>query len=64
MADFLPMEQFTEKHADKFKPSQIKWLSRFRHSNGLAASGALVIVSRRMYINESKFAAWFAAQTV
>ncbi len=62
LADFTPIDLFTEKHKDKLKPSQIRWLARFRKQNGLAESGALVIVSRRMYINEPKFADWFASQ--
>lgn len=62
LADFTPVDQFTEKHKDKLNASQIRWLARFRKQNGLAESGAMVKVSNRLYINEPKFANWFASQ--
>lgn len=63
LADFTPLEEFSKKQGGKLKPSQIRWMSRFRHTNGLSACGAIVIVSRKMYIHEGKFSEWFAKQT-
>lgn len=63
LADFTPIEEFSLKQDGKLKPSQIRWMSRFRHTNGLSACGAIVIVSRKMYIHEGKFSEWFAQQT-
>ncbi|MEQ1637495.1 MAG: hypothetical protein ABL903_12465 [Methylococcales bacterium] len=60
LADFIPKDKFKKKHADKLKPGAIDWLVRLRHENGLAE--AIVIVSRKTFINEIKFAEWFAAQ--
>jgi len=54
LADFLPIEDYQRQHADKLSKSQLKWLARFRDSNGLSECGAIVNVSRKLYVNTKK----------
>ena len=58
----LILEKFQEKHADKFKASQLGWFLRNRDRNGLTESGAVILAARKFYINETLFAQWFASQ--
>lgn len=60
--DFLSLDNFQKKHADKFTRTSLNWLLRFRDRNGLAASGAVIMVNRKFFLHESRFAAWFNNQ--
>lgn len=62
LVDFLPIEDYQRLHADKLSKSQLKWLARFRDTNGLSECGAIVNVSRKLYVNSKKFSEWFANQ--
>lgn len=46
---------FAKKHSDKFSSGQISWLVKQRHNNGLSNSGAVIKISGKLYIIESKF---------
>ncbi|MEC4746937.1 hypothetical protein U2W12_00425 [Methylomicrobium sp. Wu6] len=62
LEDFQSLDNFQKKHADKFTKAQLNWLLRFRDRNGLAESGAVIMVARKFYLHESRFAAWFNSQ--
>lgn len=62
LADFLPIEDYQTLYADRLSKSQLKWLARFRDTNGLSECGAIVNVSRKLYVNTKKFSEWFANQ--
>lgn len=60
--DFEPQKVFAKQQQDKFTESQIAWLIRNRQSNGLQEAGAVVMVSRKFYINKPAFARWLLSQ--
>lgn len=62
LSDYLTPEKLQEKHADKLTLPQITWVLRNRDRNGLSKLGAVVLLSRKFYINEPLFAQWFASQ--
>ncbi|MGZ8907397.1 MAG: hypothetical protein ACXW1U_16945 [Methylobacter sp.] len=62
LADFVPIDEYQTQHSDKLSKTQLKWLARFRDTNGLSECGAIVNVSRKLYVNTKKFPEWFAAQ--
>jgi hypothetical protein len=62
LENILLLEKFQEKHADKFTRGQLTWLLRNRDRNGLSKSGAVIMLSRKPYINEPLFTQWFANQ--
>jgi hypothetical protein len=62
LEDFQSLDNFQKKHADKFTKAQLNWLLRFRDRNGLTKSGAVIMVARKFYLHESRFAAWFNTQ--
>jgi hypothetical protein len=62
LEDFLSLDNFQKKHADKFTKAQLNWLLRFRDRNGLTESGAVIMVARKFYLHEARFAAWFNTQ--
>jgi len=41
---------------------QLRWIVKTRHKNGLAEVGAVLIVSRKIYINIPLFWEWFLKQ--
>jgi hypothetical protein len=49
--------QLCENHK-AFKPGGIRSLIFNEHSNGLAKSGAIIRVGRKVLINEEKFFTW------
>lgn len=62
LSDFLTPEKLQEKYPDKLTLPQITWILRNRDRNGLAKSRAVVLLSRKFYISEPLFSAWFASQ--
>lgn len=54
---FLTIRQFAEIHK-AFTMGGMRALVFHEHSNGLAASGAIVRVGRKVLIDEAKFFAW------
>jgi len=55
------VNQFTDKH-NAFTKGGIRALVFNEHQNGLAKSGAIVRIGRKVLIDEAKFFAWVEAQ--
>ncbi|MGZ5031141.1 MAG: hypothetical protein ACXV8I_11160 [Methylobacter sp.] len=62
LSDFALLDDFARQHSNKLSPSQLRWLARHRDINGLAESGAIVCVSRKLYVHATRFSEWFAKQ--
>lgn len=62
LADFAKKDQFANENSHLFSEPQIDWLIRNRDENGLTESGAVVLVSRKVYFHRRRFAKWLAAQ--
>lgn len=62
LSDFTLLDDFARQHSDKLTQSQLRWLARHRDSNGLSECGAIVCVSRKLYIHTIRFSEWFAKQ--
>jgi hypothetical protein len=58
---YLTVNQFSEKHS-AFARGGLRALIFNENKNGLAQSGAIVRVGRKVLIDEGKFFAWIAAQ--
>ena len=58
---YLTVQQFTEKNK-AFTTGGLRALIFNEHSNGLAQSGAIVRIGRKVLIDETKFFAWVQAQ--
>lgn len=62
LSDFMLLDDFARQHSDKLTQSQLRWLARHRDSNGLSKCGAIVCVSRKLYVQTARFSEWFAEQ--
>jgi len=51
-----------QENSNLFTEGQINWLIKTRHKNGLAETGAILKISRKIYINKSIFFEWFMQQ--
>jgi hypothetical protein len=58
---FLTVSQLCDKHR-AFKTGGLRALIFNEDSNGLAKSGAIVRIGRKVLIDETKFFAWVEAQ--
>ncbi len=58
---YLTVQQFTEKNK-AFTTGGLRALIFNEHSNGLAQSGAIVRIGRKVLIDEAKFFGWVQAQ--
>jgi hypothetical protein len=58
---YLSVKQFTEKHP-AFTTGGLRSLIFNEHINGLAKSGVIVRIGRKVLIDEAKFFAWVAVQ--
>ncbi|MFI3136861.1 MAG: hypothetical protein QX197_08790 [Methylococcaceae bacterium] len=58
---YLTVQQFTAKHA-AFNTGGLRSLIFNEHQNGLAKSGAIVRIGRKVLIDEAKFFAWVELQ--
>jgi hypothetical protein len=54
---YLTVQQFTAKHT-AFTIGSIRFLIFNEHQNGLAESGVIVRIGRRILIDEAKFFGW------
>ena len=63
LADACTPETFVKENPELFTESQINWLIKTRKKNGLAESGAILKISRKIYILRTLFFAWFKKQT-
>jgi hypothetical protein len=52
---------FQQKHCDAFTVGGLRDCIFNEHKNGLANSGAIVRMGRKVLINEEKFFAWIEA---
>ena len=51
-----------EENPALFTKPQLDWLIKTRHKNGLFESGAVLKISRKLYLNKSIFIDWFLNQ--
>jgi hypothetical protein len=58
---YLTVEQFTAKHT-AFKKGGIRSIIFNESKNGLAKSGAIVRIGRKVLIDEAKFFSWVESQ--
>ena len=58
---YLTVQQFTAKHT-AFNTGGLLSLIFNEHKNGLAKSGAIVRIGRKVLIDEIKFFAWIESQ--
>jgi hypothetical protein len=58
---YLTVTQFIEKHI-AFKNGGIRALIFNENNNGLASSGALIRIGRKILIDEAKFFSWIELQ--
>lgn len=58
---YLTVNQFTAKHT-AFTNGGMRSLIFNEHQNGLAVSGAVIRIGRKVLVDESKFFAWVQAQ--
>jgi hypothetical protein len=61
MPTLFTVNQFTAKQP-AFNPGGIRSLIFNEHQNGLAKSGAIVRIGRKVLIDEPKFFAWIESQ--
>lgn len=55
-------EALVKEHPELFTCSQMNWLLKTREVNGLSQSGAVLKVSRKLYVNRGAFINWFMEQ--
>ena len=58
---YLTVQQFTKRH-QAFTIGGIRSLIFNEHQNGLAKSGAIIRIGRKVLIDEVKFFAWVESQ--
>lgn len=58
---YLSVQQFTKKH-QAFTVGGLRALIFNEHTNGLAKSGGVIRIGRKVLINEAKFFAWVELQ--
>ena len=58
---YLTVTQFCETHK-AFKPGGVRSLIFNEHTNGLAASGSIVRIGRKVLINCDRFFVWVESQ--
>jgi len=63
LQNLLTVYQFVEKYP-AFKIGGVRSLIFNEHKNGLAKSGAIVRVGRKVLLNEPKFFDWVQSQQV
>jgi len=61
MPKLSTVKQFTENHPAFTTGGLRAWIFN-EHTNGLAKSGAIVRIGRKVLIDEAKFFAWVEAQ--
>ena len=58
---YFTVQQFTKKH-QAFTVGGLRALIFNEHTNGLAKSGGVIRIGRKVLINEAKFFAWVELQ--
>jgi hypothetical protein len=62
LIDICTPKALARENTDLFTESQINWLIKTRHKNGLAETGAVLKISRKIYLKKSIFFDWFIQQ--
>ena len=60
--DVVTIDTLHAAHPDLFTKPQLSWLLKTRHANGLSQLGAVLKISRKLYIKKSLFVNWFLEQ--
>jgi hypothetical protein len=60
--DVVTIDTLQATHPDLFTKSQLSWLLKTRQINGLEQLGAILKISRKLYIKKSIFTDWFLEQ--
>jgi hypothetical protein len=60
--DVVTVDTLQAAHPDLFTKPQLSWLLKTRHKNGLNHLGAVLKISRKLYIKKSIFVDWFLEQ--
>ncbi|TXK95584.1 hypothetical protein BMR02_12630 [Methylococcaceae bacterium HT1] len=63
LTDVCLPKVLVKENPELFTDSQINWLIKTRHKNGLAETGAVLKISRKIYLKKSIFFDWFMQQT-
>jgi len=61
--DVVTIDTLQAEYPHLFTKSQLSWLLKTRHKNGLEQLGAVLKISRKLYIKKSIFIGWFLEQT-
>jgi hypothetical protein len=59
--ELISIDQLCERYRG-FKPAGVRWLIFNEATNGLKASGAILRIGRRVYIDPAKFLVWVDSQ--
>jgi len=60
--DVVTVDTLQAAHPDLFTKPQLSWLLKTRRINGLDHLGAVLKISRKLYIKKSIFIDWFLTQ--
>ncbi len=60
--DVCTPKALVKENPELFTEGQINWLIKTRHKNGLAETGAILKISRKIYLKKSLFIDWFTSQ--
>ncbi len=62
MDDVCTKQTLAKENKELFTDTQVGWMIKTRHKNGLQESGAILKISNRLYIIKPKFFDWFLQQ--
>lgn len=60
--DVVTINTLQAEYPHLFSKPQLSWLLKTRHKNGLDQLGAILKISRKLYIKKSIFVDWFLKQ--
>jgi len=60
--DVVTIDTLQATHPDLFTKPQLSWLLKTRQKNGLEQLGAVLKISRKLYLKKSIFVDWFLEQ--
>ena len=60
--DVVTINTLQSEYPHLFTKQQLSWLLKTRHKNGLEQLGAILKISRKLYIKKSLFIDWFLNQ--
>ncbi|CAA9892797.1 conserved hypothetical protein [Candidatus Methylobacter favarea] len=62
LEDVVTVDTLHAAHPHLFTKPQLNWLLKTRHKNGLEQVGAILKISRKLYIKKSIFVDWLLKQ--